>query len=96
MPTVSLPDSIYIPSRFVNQTNLSLETSQTDENIDNTISYYFNAVKFLTSYFLKFCNNIETLSKILSMSSTIHFNSPTSNNINTYSNTNFDNMLCTL
>jgi hypothetical protein len=85
--SAQLPDAIYVPSRFVNQKNLTPEQNQLDENIDATINFYFNAVKYLTSYFLKFCNNIESLSKILSMSSTIHFNNvPNSNGTNINSN----------
>ena len=85
--SAQLPDAIYVPSRFINQSNLSLENNQIDENIDATINFYFNAVKYLTSYFLKFCNNIESLSKILSMSSTIHFNNaPSTNGHNINSN----------
>ena len=99
VPTTPLPDSIYIPSRFVNQTSLTMDSTSTnsnDENVDSTISYYFNAVKFLTTYFLKLCTNIESLSKILSMSSTIHFNSPpnttasNNNNNTTLLNVTFD------
>jgi hypothetical protein len=73
--SAQLPDSIYIPSRFVAQKNLTLDESSSSDEAPTTTDHYFNAVKYLHNYFQKFCSNIESLSKVVSMSSTIHYKS---------------------
>ena len=95
VPTTSLPDAIYIPTRLVLQSSLN-ETSNNSNNItarDELVPFYLNAVKFLSSYFQKFCSNIDSISKIMSISSSVFFNNLNSNGVhnqNTLLHANFD------
>ncbi len=101
MPTTQLPDSIYIPSRFVYQSNLNEnifsqnEIETTAKSTDELINYYCNAVDYLSNYFLKFCTSIDSIGKILSLSSTISYNNLNSiaSNPTSFNNTSNNNNL---
>lgn len=87
MPTAPLPDAIYIPSQLIYQANLNLSDSTTAVS-DDSIAFYLNSIKFLMNYFHKFCNTIDSINKIMSISSSIFYNN--SNNNNTNLNASFD------
>ena len=82
MPTAPLPDAIYIPARLVYQ-----QQQQNDllpimlTNDDSSVAYYLNSIKFLVNYFQKFCSTLDSINKIMSISSSIHY-TPMSNCIN--------------
>ncbi len=92
VPSTHLPDSICIPSRFVYQSSLvdtviqphsdALTSTDTSMSIDDLVSYYCNAINYLTSYFLDRCTTIDSIGKILSLSSTVFYNAPTNLNSN--------------
>ena len=90
MPTAPLPDAIYIPSRLLYQASLN----QADlKGSDDLVSYYLNSIKFLENYFQKFCSTIDSISKIMSISSSIHYanhQAGSTNNTNLLLNASFD------
>ena len=91
MPSANLPDAICIPSRFVYQSNLedsdvnqvvSIKPSgESSKCIDDLVSFYCNAIEYLSNYVLTYCSKIDSISKIISISSTTFYN-PSSSNTN--------------
>jgi hypothetical protein len=85
LPTAPLPDAIYIPSRLLYQVSLNQADLKGNEDL---VAYYLNSIKFLANYFQKFCSTIDSISKIMSISSSIYY---TSHQNGTTNNTNLLN-----
>ncbi len=73
VPTTPLPDAIYIPARLIYNPKLN-DACNNNSLCDDLIKYYVNSIKFLDTYFHKFCSTIDSISKIMSVSSSIYFN----------------------
>jgi len=83
MPTAPLPDAIYIPARLVYNHQNDLNQSQSmliTSNDDSSVAYYLNSIKFLVNYFQKFCTTLDSINKIMSISSSIYYNNNNNNN----------------
>jgi hypothetical protein len=105
MPSTHLPDSICIPSRFVHQPSLLLDLQQQQQqqldnvylteaagaskSLDELVGYYCNSVEYLANFFLKYCTTLDSIGRILSLSSTVFYNTPaTSNSMSNNNNSN--------
>jgi len=77
IPTTTLPDALYIPSRLVHQVSIDQPDNQAQSN-SNT-AFYMTATNYLANYFQKFCSTIDSISKVMSLSASIHFNESTNN-----------------
>lgn len=79
VPSAPIPDALYIPARLCYQNTLTdithLPTKLEQQAAgDDLIGYYINSIKYLTTFFHKFCTSIDSITKIISLSSSIYFN----------------------
>ncbi len=67
-PSAPIPDALYIPSRLVYETDQPTDHVQSN----SSVAFYMTATNYLANYFYKLCSSIESIAKIMSLSSSIY------------------------
>ena len=69
-----------MPARLIYESSLtdldaiSNSLIKNNSSCDDLANYYANSIRFLANYFHKFCTTIDSITKIMSLSSSIYFN----------------------